>query len=101
MKNRFGNQVIIAKESNKEGNLIYPADMTHDEAKSCLDDAGDELVRSAAMILRSDILNMPKTKMPIPTSVHTLKANSPVIPLKTKPFYQTLFSGLTNQKETS
>ena len=45
LKNRFGNQIIIAKGSNKEGNLIYPAEMTHDEAKSYLDDADDELAR--------------------------------------------------------
>ena len=75
--------------------------MTHDEAKSYLGDADDELVRSAAMKLRSEILNMPKTKMPFPTSVHTLKTNSPVTPPKTKLFYQTLVSGLANQNESS
>ena len=53
------------------------------------------------MKLRSEILNMPKTKVPIPTSVHTLKANSPVTPPMTTLFYQTLVSGLANQNETS
>ena len=39
--------------------------------------------------------------MPFPTSVHTLKTNSPVTPPKTKLFYQTLVSGLANQNESS
>ncbi len=53
-----------------------------------------EEIRHAAMTLRTEILAMPQTKTPTPTSVHTLKETSPPIPELTLLFFRTLIGGL-------
>lgn len=96
LKNTFKERLNIANESRKAGNFLYPQGMSFDEANTQLKKMSthDEEVRRVAMALRTEILNMEKTKMPTPTSIHTLKESSPEIPPLTKLFYQTLLSGL-------
>ena len=56
-----------------------------------------ESIRTAAMTLRSEIFSMDKTKVPKPTTIHTVKASSQEIPVMTQLFFNTLISGLDTQ----
>ena len=97
IQNRFGDKLMIKKESNKDGNFLYSRGMSFDEAKLHLKNVNhkEDEIRRAALILRSEILQMETTKMPTPTSIQSLKDNAPDIQPLTKMFYQTLTSGLS------
>ena len=71
--------------------------MSHDEATLHLKNmhAQEDQIRCAALVLRAEILQMEKTKMPTPTSIQSLKENAPEIPPLTQLFYQTLLGSLT------
>lgn len=108
MQSKFGERLIIGKESNKGENFLYPQGMGYDEAMLYLNKvhAQEDRVRCAALVLRAEIMQMERTKMPKPTSIQSLKENAPVIPPLTKVFYQTLLGGLapdpseTTQRKT-
>jgi hypothetical protein len=70
--------------------------MTSAEAFTMLYDFNDttEKIRYAAMALRTEILAMPSSKIPSPTSVHTLKENAPNIPPLALLFFRTLIGGM-------
>ena len=103
IKKKFGDRLIVSNDSKKGGNFLYPKDLTFHEAKERLNNSTqqNEAVRYAAMALRSEILNMSKTKWPTPTSVDTVKENAPHIPPLTKLFYETLFNGIGSDEDIS
>lgn len=73
LQSKFGERLIIDKESNKGGNFLYPQDMSYDEAKLYLKKvhAQEDKIRCAAFILRAEIQQIEKTKMPTLTSIGT------------------------------
>ena len=103
IKKKFGDRLIVSNDSKKGGNFLYPKEMTFHEAKECLNNSTQQnkAVRYAAMALRSEILNMAKTKWPTPTSIDTVKENSPHIPPLTKLFCETLLNGLGSDEDIS
>lgn len=94
---KFGERLIIDKSSNKEGNFLYPQDMSYEEAKLGLKNTHpqEDQIRCAALVLRAEIMQMEKTKTPTPTSIQSLKENAPETPPLTNLFYQTLLGGLS------
>lgn len=96
---KHGKNVKISKESNRTGNFIYPSSMDVEDAKALVKEADvhSETVRSAAMKIRSEILGLPKSRMPYPTSIHTVKTASPDIPPLTNLFYSTLLNGVSSK----
>lgn len=90
-------EIIIDKQSKKRGNFVFPSSITRDDAVAELNKGGntkEDLIRSAAMALRTEILAINPTKPPSPTSVHNLKETAPAIPHFVSLFYSTLFGGL-------
>ena len=59
LNNKFGERLLIGKQSNKKGNFIYPQYMSFDEAKLRLNNlnAHEEQIRCAALVLRSKCLH--------------------------------------------
>ena len=70
--------------------------MTSAEAFAMLTESNEQVedIRCAAMTLSTEILAMPQSKTPSPTSVHTLKENSSTIPDLTLLFFRALIGGL-------
>ena len=98
VRGKYGSKLIIDKTANKLGSFVYPQNMTKDEAEQILKTTSvkEDAVQKAALIIRSEILDMEKTKLPKPTTIQSLKdAASPIPPL-TKAFYDTLSGGLNN-----
>lgn len=101
VKGHFEDSIVIDKQANKSGNVVFPSCLTSTEAFALLHDSSDtaEKIRSAAIVLRTEILAMPPSRIPSPTSVHTLKDNAPSIPPLTLLFFRTLVGGM--QSETT
>ena len=53
IQSKFGEKLIIEKESSKGGNIVYPQGMSFDEAKSRLKNlkANEDEVRRTALVL--------------------------------------------------
>ncbi|KAJ8024333.1 hypothetical protein HOLleu_37051 [Holothuria leucospilota] len=75
LKGKFGEKLIVSKDSNKSSNFVYHEGMSHKEAKLQLENTKlhEDEVRRAALLLRAEILQMAATKMASPTSVQRLK----------------------------
>lgn len=97
--------IQLNKESNKTGLFVFPTSMTTEEASILLRDSSshEEEIRCAAMKIRAEIASLPKTKLPSPTSVHTIKETAPSIPPLTDLFFRTVMNGLnkSDAPETS
>lgn len=95
VKERF-EDILVDKQSNKSGNVVFHSSMTSAEAFAMVTESNAQVedIRCAAMTLRTEILAMPQSKTPSPTSVHTLKESSSTIPDLTLLFFRTLFGGL-------
>ena len=98
IKERFL-EILVDKRTNKSGNLVFHSSLTSAEAFALLTDSNEKIeeIRCAAMALRTEILAIPQSKTPSPTSVHTLKENSPSIPDLTLVFFRTLIGGLQSE----
>ena len=94
-------ELIISKQANKSGNFVFPPTLTRDEATAIINESDNrsEKMRSAAMTLRSEILALPQSTTPSPTSVHTLKENAPDLPELVILFFRTLIGGLQLEHE--
>lgn len=95
--------IVIDKQANKSGNVVFSSSMTSAEAFALLNDSNDaaEKIKSAAMALRREILAMPSSKIPTPTSVHTLKDNAPNIPPLTLLFFRTVIGGMQSEPRSA
>lgn len=95
IKERF-KDITVDKQANKAGNVIFHSSLSSTEAFARLTGISEkvEAIRCAAMVLRTEILGMPPTKTPSPTSLHTLKENAPMIPDLILFFFRTLVGGL-------
>ena len=87
--------IVIDKQSRKSGIILFHDLLTLDEACTILKESTDQIeqIRNAAMALRLEILNLPATISPTPTTVETLKQCSATIPPLTMLFFKTLLSG--------
>ena len=102
IKEKFGDRISITLFNRHKGNFRYSLSLSEDEGKASLQSEREKyqtLVRSAALYLRNEILEMPKWKTPTPTSADTLKTCSPELPDDLMLFFRTLLSGL--RKSTS
>ena len=97
MQSKFVGRICIDKESNKQGNFLYPQCISRDDAILRLRNMNvqENQIRFAALALRTEILQMEKTKIPTSASIQSLKENAPKIPPLTQLFYHTLLSGLS------
>ncbi|XP_045120480.1 uncharacterized protein LOC123509921 [Portunus trituberculatus] len=89
--------ISIDKQSNKSGSFVFSSSMTREDALVKLSQGNntkENLIRLAAMALRTEILAMTPTKPPSPTSVYNLKETAPAIPHLVSLFYSTLIGGL-------
>lgn len=89
--------ISIDKQSNKPGSFVFSSSMTREDALVKLSQGNntkENLIRLAAMALRTEILAMTPTKPPSPTSVYNLKETAPAIPHLVSLFYSTLIGGL-------
>ena len=68
VQSKFGEEICIGKESNKDGNFLYPRGMSHDEATLYLKNiqVSEDQIRCAALVLRSEILQKEKTRQGSP-----------------------------------
>ncbi|KAK4318063.1 hypothetical protein Pmani_010910 [Petrolisthes manimaculis] len=84
----------------RRGNYICKASFTDEQALAKLHDDFKEYeenakIRYAALHLRSQIMKMPKTNTPDPTTVQNLKETALEIPQQLNLFFRTLLGGLT------
>lgn len=95
--------IVIDKQANKFGNVVFSSTMTFVEAFALLHESNDtaEKIRYAAMALRTEIFAMAPSKIPSPTSVHTLKDNAPNIPPLTLLFFRTLIGGMQSETKSA
>lgn len=97
--------IQIDKKSNKTGSFVFPSSMTIEEATILVRNSSvrEEDIRCAAMTIRAEIALLPKTELPSPTSIHTIKEMAPAIPPLTDLFFRTVMNGLnqSNAPETS
>lgn len=95
--------IQVHKESNKRGLFVFPSSMAKDEAQALVRKSSlcEEEIRCAAMTVRAEIASLPKTKLPSPTSVHTLKETAPAVPPLTDLFFRTMMNGLESDGDKS
>jgi len=88
--------IQVDKESNKIGLFVFPSSMAKEEAEILVRNSSlrEEEIRCAAMTVRAEIASLPKTELPSPTSIHTLKETAPAIPHLTDLFFRTVMNGL-------
>lgn len=99
IKNEFHDEIKTEILNKRDGNFVFKSSMKREDAVIALHDdpataKENELIRSAALLLRSIILAMPKTSSPAKTTAQTLKAASAEIPEQLNLFFQTLYHGL-------
>ena len=99
IKEAYSNEICTLLLNRRVGNLIHSSSMSESDARAAFADEHQSFkqydqVRAVAMYLRSVILSMPKSKSPSPTSVHTLKETSPMLPEPLEFFFRTLYCGL-------
>ena len=74
---KYAERVCISFVNQRMGNMIYSTDISEDTARSkfktedCL--TQNECIISVALYLRSQILELPKSKTPYPTTVEALR----------------------------
>lgn len=88
--------IQVYKYSNKTGAFVFPVSMTNEEAGAKIKNMStkEEEIRTAAMILRTEILTIPPQQKPCPTFIPALKETAPTIPPLVQLFFDTLINGL-------
>ena len=83
--------------------MLSSSTMTFIEAFALLHESNDiaEKIKYAAMALRTEIFVMVPSKIPSPTSVHTLKDNALNIPPLTLLFFRTLIGGMQSETKSA
>ena len=104
IKKEFHDEIKVELLNNRDGNFVFKSSMKREDALIALHNdrttaKEDELIRSAALHLRSIILAMPKTSSPSNMTAQTLKATSAEIPGQLNLFFQTLYHGLKPLKD--
>jgi len=100
LSDNFGQQIITKLADKRRGNFIYSSALTEDDARNRLhDDAEqheqDNKLRWVALHLRSQIMQLSKSKTPNPATVQNLKECAPEIPAQLDLFFRSLLGGLT------
>ena len=105
---RFGKRVAVKLANQRKGNFIYNSSVKEEDAKNLLQQNGtdgkfkqDELLRNAALYLRSTILQIPNSKTPHPTTIKNLKECAPDIPDQLLLFFRYLLNGTATSCTTS
>ena len=96
------NVLRISSSTNyRSGTFVFHSSMTPTEAIAMLNNSSDKVeeIRCAVMALRTEILAVPASKTPSPTSIHTLKEIAPNIPHLVLLFFRTLIGGLQVEPE--
>ena len=97
IKEKFKEKILISLYDRRRGNFVYSSALSEADARESLQDDEEkhfQLIRTAALHLRSIINAMPKWRTPTPTTVDSLKQVSPDIPEEVTLFYKTLLCGL-------
>ncbi|CAL4062288.1 unnamed protein product [Meganyctiphanes norvegica] len=96
VKDKFGERISVSLYDQRKGNFLYKVDMSEVDARENLNDVQKHLqtIESAALSLRSAILEMPEWGTQSPTTVEELNAWSPEIPEELLLFYKTLLCGI-------
>ena len=97
IKERFKEKITISLYDHRRGNFLYSSALTESDARESVGDSDEkhvQVIRAAALHLRSLIKALPKWHTPTPTSVESLKQASPDIPEELILFYKTLTCGL-------
>lgn len=100
VQDKFGEQVRVKLADNRRGNFIHAASLTEEQARVHLYDNTKEHEENekliwAALHLRSQIMQLPKSKVPDPATVQNLKESAPDIPKQLELFFKSLIGGLT------
>ena len=100
IQNSFGDKICISLADVRRGNYVYNASLSQEQGKAQLYDDGREYEENekltwAALHLRSQIMQLPKSKTPNPATVQNLKECSPDIPKQVEHFFKTLLNGST------
>ena len=95
---KYHDRLKISMFDKRSGNLIYTANISEDLAHTVYQNNGNlvhnDTIRSIALQLRAQILMLPQTKIPKPTTIEALKECSPDIPPQLDLFFRCLISGL-------
>lgn len=99
LKEHFKAQIKVSLINQRKGNFIYSSSMSEEDAQNSLNEVGqryeeDNKLRWASLHLRSQIMQLPKTKTPNPATVENLKQCAPVIPNQLDLFFRSLFGGI-------
>lgn len=106
IQDTFGTKICITLADARRGNFIYNASLSPEQGKAQLyDDAKEyqenEKLTWAALHLRSQILQLPKSRTPDPATVQNLKECSPGIPKQVDQFFRTLLTGISPPFQTA
>ena len=98
-------EITISLVNQRQGNFIYNSDISEDDAWNLLHEDAERYeeenkLRWAALHLRSQIMQLPKTKTPNPATVQNLKDCAPGIPEQLELFFKTLLCGISGNTST-
>ena len=85
IRDRFGEEITLKLADQRKGNFVFSSVLSEEEARRRLLEEyqpydEENKLRRAALHLRSQILNIPKTKTPNPANVDNLKECAPDVP---------------------
>ena len=98
---QYGDNIKVKLADQRIGNFIFCSTTTEEDAMARLHDDAEkqkenEKLRWAALHLRSQIMKLPKTRMPDPATVQNLKESAPAIPEQLDLFFRSLLGGATS-----
>ncbi|XP_048857264.1 uncharacterized protein LOC125724829 [Brienomyrus brachyistius] len=100
IQDKFAEKIRVQLADQRRGNYICASSLTDEEARSQIfhdaqEHEENEKLRWAALHLRSLIMQLPKSKTPVPATVQNLKESSPDIPKQLDIFFRSLLGGVT------
>lgn len=97
----FGESITIRLLNNRDGNIVYNANLSFPEARERMLDDKYKTIRDAALQLRAIIQSVPKTNTPVDISISSLKAVAPNLPEPLLLFYRTLYQGCDEEYDST
>lgn len=106
LTDKYVQKICVTLLDQRRGNIIFSSVLTEEDARAKLSDdedqyKEDEKIRWAALHLRSQILQLPKSKTPNPATVQNLKECSPQIPRQLELFFRCLLNGFKQEDTTN
>jgi len=100
MKKIHGSSLQSSLLDQRKGLFLHNSSVDSEQARLELNDNVEdakriEVLRSAALVLRAAIQQLPKSKTPTPASIESLKESAPKIPEALELFFSTLMCGAT------